>query len=46
MDKNDVVCVYVSVYTHTHTHTHTHTLEYYSAMKKEGILIRDKMDES
>ena len=22
----------------THTHTHTHTEEYYSALKKEGIL--------
>ena len=25
-------------YTHTHTHTHTHTQEYYSALKKNGIL--------
>ena len=27
--------------THTHTHTHTHilTMEYYSALKKEGILL-------
>ena len=24
--------------THTHTHTHTHTLEYYSTIKKNGIL--------
>ena len=23
---------------YTHTHTHTHTLEYYSAIKKNGIL--------
>ena len=23
---------------HTHTHTHTHTLEYYSALKKNGIM--------
>ena len=27
MDKRD-----------THTHTHTHTLEYYSALKKNGIM--------
>ena len=26
-------------YTHTHTHTHTHTLKYYSAMKKNEILL-------
>ena len=31
MDKEDVC-------KHTHTHTHTHTLEYYSAIKKNGIL--------
>ena len=24
--------------THTHTHTHTHTMEYYSVIKKNGIL--------
>ena len=24
--------------THTHTHTHTHTLEYYSAIKRNGIV--------
>ena len=26
------------VYTHTHTHTHTHTMDYYSVVKKNGIL--------
>ena len=26
-------------YTHTHTHTHTHTMEYYSAIKKNEILL-------
>ena len=38
MNKEDVVCVCVCVYTHTHTHTHTHTMEYYSAIKVNGIL--------
>ena len=23
---------------HTHTHTHTHIMEYYSAIKKNGVL--------
>ena len=32
MDKEGVV------YRHTHTHTHTHTLEYYSAIKRNGIV--------
>ena len=27
------------VYIHTHTHTHTHTEEYYSAIKKNEILL-------
>ena len=31
MDKIDVV--------HTHTHTHTHTQEYYSAIKKNEIML-------
>ena len=26
-------------YTHTHTHTHTHTMEYYSAIKKNEIML-------
>ena len=25
-------------HTHTHTHTHTQTMEYYSAIKKNGIM--------
>ena len=25
--------------THTHTHTHTHTVEYYSAIKKNEIVL-------
>ena len=33
MDKEDVAC------THTHTHTHTHTQKYYSAMKKNEIML-------
>ena len=32
MDKEDVVC-------DTHTHTHTHTVEYYSAIKNNEILL-------
>ena len=33
--------------THTHTHTHTQTMEYYSALKKEGNpVICDSMDET
>ena len=40
MDKENVVCVcihiYIYVYTHTHTYIHTHTMEYHSALKKEG----------
>ena len=30
-------CVYICVY--THTHTHTHTVEYYSALKKNKIML-------
>ena len=26
------------MYTHTHTHTHIHTREYYSVLRKKGIL--------
>ena len=33
MDKIDVV------HTHTHTHTLTHTQEYYSAIKKNEIML-------
>ena len=25
-----------------HTHTHTHTMKYYSAMRKQGILLYAK----
>ena len=35
MDKEDVV----HTHTHTHTHTNTHTLEYYSTIKKNEILL-------
>jgi len=40
MDKGIKKMLYVSFYIHTHihTHTHTHTLEYYSALKRMGIL--------
>ena len=31
--------VYTHTHTHTHTHTYTHTMEYYSAMKKNKILL-------
>ena len=34
MDKEDVVYIH----THTHTNTHTHTMEYYSTIKKNGII--------
>jgi hypothetical protein len=34
MDKENV-----AMYVHTHTHTHTHTQEYYSAIKKNKIVI-------
>ena len=35
MNKEDVVCVYIYIY----THTHTHTPEYYSAIKKNNIML-------
>ena len=35
MDKKELVCV--------HTHTHTHTHEYYSATKKNEILLFGRM---
>ena len=35
MDKEECVCIY----THIHTHTHTHTLDYYSAIKRNEILL-------
>ena len=40
MDKwiKDVVNTHTHTHTYTHTHTHTHTEEYYSAIKKNGIL--------
>ena len=28
----------IHTHTHTHTHTHKHTMEYYSTIKKSGIL--------
>ena len=38
MDKEDVVCTHT--HTHTHTHTqHTHTLEHYSAITKNEVLL-------
>ena len=36
---------YVYINTHTHTHTHTHTLGYYSAIKKNEIIICSNTDE-
>ena len=40
MDKEDVVCV-TNIHTQTdrHTHTHIHTVEYYSAIKNNEILL-------
>ena len=37
MGKEDVGYIYIN--THTHTHTHTHTMDYYSAIKKNEILL-------
>ena len=40
-----MVYVYIHIYTHTHTHTHTHihtharAMEYYSAIKKDEIML-------
>ena len=31
------MCIYIYIY--THTHTHTHTMEYYSATKKNEIML-------
>ena len=40
MDKEDVVCVTnIHTQTDTHTHTHIHTVEYYSAIKNNEILL-------
>ena len=41
------MCVYIYTHTHTHTHTHmhmdmythTHTMEYYSAIKKNSLML-------
>ena len=42
MDKEDVwgMCVYTHTHTHTHAHIYTYiySMEYYSAIKKNGIL--------
>ena len=35
IDKEDVI----HTHTHTHTHMHAHTLEYYSALKKNEIIL-------
>ena len=42
MVKKDVIYICVCMYytrAHTHTHTHTHTVEYYSTIKKDEIMI-------
>ena len=39
MDKEYVVYIHTHTHTHTHPHTHTHTMEYYSAIKKNEILL-------
>ena len=46
-DREAWHAVYLCVYTHTHTHTHTqmdmythtHTMEYYSAIKKNSLML-------
>ena len=38
-EDEDVVHTHRTHTAHTHTHTHTHTLEYYSGMKKNEILL-------
>ena len=44
MDKDNIV--YVHCILHTDTHTEKHTMEYCSAMKKEGnFAICNNMDE-
>ena len=30
---------YIHIHTHTHTHTHTHKMEYYSAIKHNGMSL-------
>jgi len=35
MNKEDFINIYTYIY--IHTHTHTHTMEYYLAIKKNGI---------
>ena len=37
MDKEDVVCEHARAC--AHTHTHTQIMEYYSAIKKDGIML-------
>ena len=39
MDKEDVVYEHARACAHTHTHTHTQIMEYYSAIKKDGIML-------
>ena len=33
------------VHTHTHKHTHIHAMGYYSAIKKNELLLSNNMDE-
>ena len=43
LKKTIYIYIYIYIYTHTHTHIHTHThtcthtMEYYSAIKENGI---------
>ena len=32
-------CIYTHTHTHTHTHIHIYTVEYYSAIKKNEIML-------
>ena len=34
-----MVYIYIYIYIYIYTHTHTHTLEYYSAIKKNEIML-------
>ena len=33
------IYIYIYIHTHTHIHTYTHTMEYYSALEKNEIML-------
>jgi hypothetical protein len=50
MDKENVIYIYIYIYiyityTHIYIYTHTYTMEYYSDIKENEIVIYKKMDE-